>query len=81
MVIDLPSPPPRQSVEVPMSGLSVPSFHYPQRQRPLAVVPDLNRGVPDLQPLQFAGMYGKTDGFCFGIPTAGTGEKENGDVF
>jgi hypothetical protein len=44
------------SMDVQPGGLSVPSFHYPQRQKrpaaaagaaPLAVVPEPNRGVPD----------------------------------
>lgn len=74
-----------------MAGLSVPSFHYPQRKKlpPLSVVPDANRGIPVVPdiPLQFAGKYGKTDGFSFGL---GGGmvrerveeiEKENSEVF
>lgn len=85
------------SLDVPTAGgLSVPSFHYPQRQK-LAVVPDPNRGIPEVPgiPVRFAGMdgkkgHGKSGSFCFGTGGAGAAmgsgtegerQKENVEVF
>ena len=41
----------RMSMERPTTALTPPSFHYPQRKRqgePLSVVPDSNRGIPNV---------------------------------
>jgi hypothetical protein len=86
MVLDPPPASPPQtrnpSLDVQPGGLSVPSFHYPQRQKilPLAVVPDPNRGIPGVPavPAQFAGNARgrvKSGSFCFGTP----GENGFGD--
>ena len=77
MVLD-PEPPTaatrNPSLDVPPpGGLSVPSFHYPQRQKrktqtqqqqPLGVVPDFNRVGGG------GGQHFKSGSFCFG-PRAG----------
>ena len=79
----------------PPGGLSVPSFHYPQRQKkqPLAAVPDPNRGggvpggVPEVVPGgQWgggAGRHVKSGSFCFGPQTAALrdvmGDRGEGD--
>ncbi|KAB5585933.1 hypothetical protein GE09DRAFT_1072595 [Coniochaeta sp. 2T2.1] len=71
MMIDNPSPV-RPSIDAQPGGLSVPSFHYPQRQKvfPLAVVPDANRVVasPPRGTGQGKGGHNKSGSFCFGTP-------------
>ncbi|OIW27539.1 hypothetical protein CONLIGDRAFT_645795 [Coniochaeta ligniaria NRRL 30616] len=84
-----PSPPTRNpSLDVQPGGLSVPSFHYPQRQKilPLAAAPDPNRGVPGVpaaMPAQFGGRrvvgHVKSGSFCFGTPAGfGAGDGLGG---
>lgn len=85
MVLDptTPEPPARNtSLDVQPGGLSVPSFHYPQRRKkavvvaggPLAEVPDPNFGVvPEVVvPTRFGGggRHVKSGSFCFGTPAA-----------
>jgi hypothetical protein len=77
MVLDSDAEPPTRNPSLDVfqpGGLSVPSFHYPQRQKvlPLAVAPDANRGIPAVPvvPREFAGKGGS---FCFGIGDAGVG--------
>lgn len=92
MAIDSDAEPPTRnaSLDVPPGGLSVPSFHYPQRQKvfPLTAVPDPNRGIPAVPavPHLLAGRgHGKSGSFCFGTPAGMAGvvdlEKENFGVY
>ncbi|KAB5582633.1 hypothetical protein GE09DRAFT_1075767 [Coniochaeta sp. 2T2.1] len=72
MMIDNPSPV-RPSTDVQPGGLSVPSFHYPQRQKvfPLAVVPDANRVVASPPRTTTTKGHVKSGSYCFGTPVAG----------
>ena len=78
MMIDNPSPIRPSMDSVQPGGLSVPSFHYPQRQKvfPLAAVPDANRVA---SPPRTTKGHLKSGSFCFGTPQqVGVGERNDG---
>ncbi|KAH8907147.1 hypothetical protein BR93DRAFT_968691 [Coniochaeta sp. PMI_546] len=97
MVLDPPPPssPPQPrpaSLDVQPSGLTVPSFHYPQRQKKKNIL--ALAAVPDANPVPEPGHV-KSGSFCFGPPAGGVvggrdsglgglgdeGEKENCVVY
>lgn len=87
MAIDSPPPPTRPSFDGVVNGLTVPSFHYPQRTRvrtavaaavppePLSVVPDANRGIPSVPRIPIHLKHRRKG--AAGIRDSGLGDAEN----
>jgi len=79
----------RPSFDGVVNGLSVPSFHYPQRVRarplgtpePLSVVPDANRGIPSVPNIPIHFKHRRNGGAegsgSVGIRDSGVGDVEN----